>query len=424
MASPELAPSPAARTKAAAKTRTIRFGLIGVGGVGSVHRAAIHQFETAGAAKLIAVADPHAGHLGTEKAALESNGVRWHLDYREMLRHEPDLDAVVIATPIPYHFEMAQACLERGIYVHMEKPPTPMLHQLESLIAQDPLDKVSVGFQLIGAQCLQSLKQMIADGALGELVSIRAGCCWPRTDRYYNRAGWAGRMVFENKPVFDGPATNAMAHVIHNIMYLAGESRHGFGLPIEVKGELYRARAIESYDTAFLGGTFPAGINFSVALTHATRQELLFKIMVQGTKGWARLSEDGARLESSVGIACERSQSTQELIDLNYANFLGVLNGDQKRFNSCLKDTRGYVAATNAMLVSSQGIHQIDPKHFTTYNHAEDRGLEVFGLREAVEETVRTGKSFGEQGLPWASATPNIYPITPELSLAELGDYE
>ena len=43
-------------------------------------------------------------------------------DYAEMLA-DPELDAVVIATPVPTHYALAKQALESGKHVLVEKPP-------------------------------------------------------------------------------------------------------------------------------------------------------------------------------------------------------------------------------------------------------------------------------------------------------------
>jgi predicted dehydrogenase len=220
-------------------------------------------------------------------------------------------------------------------------------------------------------------------------------------------------MELDSAPVFDGPATNAFAHLVHNIMYFAGAGRDGFAAPVEVEGELYRARPIESYDTASLRGKFASGAEFSLAVTHATEEALPFKIEVRGTAGWARLTEDGAKLESSVGASCECPQSTQELLDINYTNFLDVLEGKAAHYLTRLADTRGYVAATNAMLTSSGGIHTIPAASCRQYMHDGSGGYDVQNLRAAIEESFSSGRLFDEQGLPWATAKPKVVQISP-----------
>lgn len=393
-----------------------KFALFGAGGVGAYHLAAIERQERKGAARLVAVADPTADRMPERKAQLQGRGVRWHMDYLDLLREEAELDAVVVATPIPFHYEMAKACIERGVFVHLEKPPVPLVHQLETLIRADEMQRVSVGFQMIGSRCIQALKELIVEGRIGELREIRAGGCWPRTDGYYNRASWAGRLMLDGKPVLDGPATNALAHVIHSLHYLAGEGRDEFAVAEEVSGELYRARRIESYDAACMRGRFASRILFSVAVAHATEAALPFQLSVRGTDGWARLSNDGAVLEATCGTELHEPETTQELIDRDYDQLIEVIEGRRERFATCLEDTRGYVSATNGMFVSSGGIHDIDPSAARTWQGEDGLGFNVANLRDAVEESLLAGTLFSEQGLSWAIASPIIVPLdSPDL---------
>jgi predicted dehydrogenase len=385
----------------------VRFGLVGVGGVGAYHLATIDALAREGLAEVVAVADPTVEKLAAEKAQLEGRGVRWYLDYREMLNTETALDAVTIATPIPFHLEMAHACIARGLFTHLEKPPVPLIQQLESLIAADSKRRVAVGFQMIVLRNVQELKNLITAGKLGEIRDVRACGCWPRLDGYYNRASWSGKMRLRGEPVFDGPATNALAHLIHNIMFLASPQPDEFDAPAEVRGELYRARAIESYDTACLRGRFRSGVNFSAAFTHATEEQLLWKIAVHGSKGSALISNDGALLESDFGKT-ECPESTLELLNKNYRQFVGFVRGAEPRASSHLGDTRGYVLATNGALVSSGGIHSIGGEWIRSYKRGEDTGFDVAGLRDAVQKSLDTGSNFSELGLPWAVATQPV----------------
>jgi len=384
----------------------IQFALIGVGGIGAYHREAVEALERKGAARLVAVADPTVAKLPKAKAELESRGVRWYLDYRDMLRDESALQAVAIATPIHFHYEMTRACVERGLFVQLEKPPVPTLPQFEELVRLDLRNRVSVGFQMVGSKCMQQLKQLLCDGSLGVLREIRAAACWPRQDNYYTRANWAGRMTVNGEPVFDGPATHALAHLTQNIMYLAAACRNDFTVPNEIEGDLYRARRIESYDTAWMRGRFESGASFNLARTHATEEPLPFRLEVLGTEGWARVSEDGARLETSTDLSCDCSETTQELIDVSYAQFIEVAQGREGRFRTRLIDTRGYMTSVCSLLSASGGIRDIHPAEIRSYEKDGSGGFDVAGLREAIEDTLRTGRSFSEQGCRWAAGQP------------------
>ena len=385
---------------------TASLALIGVGGIGSYHLASMQKLEQRGLARVVSIVEPMVERFPELKRDLEARGVRWYLNYQDMLQDESDLDAVTIATPIALHLPMALACLDRGLFVNLEKPPVPLVQQLEDLIRADTDQRVTVGFQMVVSRCVQRMKELIAEGAIGEVRSIRAAGCWPRLSRYYQRTGWAGKMIFNGEPVFDGPATNALAHLVHNIMFLAGPTRTDSAVPVEVQGELYRARPIESYDVACLRGTFASGVDFSMAVTHATKKPMPFKMEVRGTGGWLRLSEDGAVLETSAGESLCCPDSTQQLLDLCHEQFVDVMRNEHARTHTTLKDTTGYVRATNGLLLSSGGIHDIDPEWVDQYGEPGDVGYHVRGLHQAVEQVLADGRLFSEMGFDWAVARP------------------
>ena len=384
----------------------VAVALIGAGGIGGYHLASIRQLEARGLVRLVGVVEPNAARFTDLKRELQSHGTRWYLDYRDLLREEAQLDAVTIATPIALHLPMALACLERQTFVNLEKPPAPLIQQLNALIRADVHERVTVGFQMILSRCVQRMKQLIVEGAIGELQSLRAGGCWPRLDPYYQRAAWAGKLTLDGQPVFDGPATNALAHLVHNIMFLAGPGTAGFAVPTEVEGELYRARPIESYDAACLRGTFPSGVDFCLAVTHATREFLPFKLEARGSRGSLLLSDDGARLETSTGESMLAPDSTHQLLDVCHRQLIDVARGTGQRPHTTLRDTTGYVRATNGLLLSSGGIHDIAHPWVEEYEEGGEIGFNVRGLCKAIERVFREGRLFSELNLPWAVASP------------------
>ncbi len=386
----------------------LRYALVGTTVIGAYHLAAIQQMEREGSVCLAAAADPVLARLPDLRAELEGRGVRIYLDHAEMLRSEPDLDVVVIAAPIPFHLEMTLACLEKGVFVYLEKPPVPLIQQWEMLCAADKQRRVGVGFQMIVSRWVEAIKQAVVAGKLGELREIRIGACWPRLDPYYKRNGAAGKMSVGGKPVFDGPATNAMAHLIHNAMFLASSQTGGYAVPLEIAAELYRARPIESYDVACLRGRLDSGVTFTAALAHATEEALPFLFEVRGSDGWVRVSDDGGRFESSFPCEIGGAETAEELIEKTHRQFLAFVRGEAAGPATSLLDTRGYLLATNGALLSSGGIHSIDPPYTRTYPPGEGTGYDVPGLREAVMESVKTGALFSELGVPWSVKTPPI----------------
>ena len=261
---------------------------------------------------------------------------------------------------------------------------------------------------MIFSRAVQAVKNGIVNGALGDVREIRIAGCWPRMDSYYNRASWSGKMRLGETPVFDGPASNAMAHLIHNAMFFASPEAGKFDSPISVQGELYRARPIPSYDVACLRGKFASGSTFTAALTHATQTAFPYELEVIGSAGRAHIYDNGTKLESDVLPASDCSESTEDLIYATYQVFLQSATEGNHCGGTCLRDSRGYVLATNGMLISSGGIHPIGANFKQVYDQGDDRGYNVTGLAESVGTALKTGQLFSEQKLPWAVATEPV----------------
>lgn len=381
-------------------------GLIGIGGMGEAHLGALTSLEEEGAVRVVATAEAATERLAPKIAILQARGVRCYSKYEEMLACE-ELDAVVIATPIFLHAEMARKCIERGVYVYLEKPPMPLIQQLNEMIKLDEHNRVRLVFQMISSDFIQELKKWVVEGKLGKIQDIHISACWPRTDSYYNRNNWAGKMVIGNSPVFDGPATNALAHLIQNAMFLAGESLHEFAALDEIQAELYRVRPIESYDLVCMRGTFPSGIKLVAALTHATQELRPFRLRIRGTKGWAEISKDGQVMESSFGRQTCAEPHPQAWKN-SYRNFIATVNGQASVPGTRLKDTRGYLTATNGALLSSGEIFSVDKAYWRVYGTNENRGYDLPGLTDLIDQVYSSGLLFSELGAPWAKPTSLI----------------
>ena len=384
---------------------TLKFAVIGCGGIGNVHRACVAELESHGLAHLVAVADPYPAKFPLEAAALADHGKRWYLDYREMLMRE-DLDVVIIAAPIHLHFDMAQACLEAGVRILLEKPPVPLSAQLEKLIDMDPEGSVWASFQMIHTTPVQQAKAMIRAGQLGEIQSIRACGFWSRKSTYYQRASWAGKLVQQGAVVFDGPATNALAHLIHNAMYL-GTDEPGFTVADRVEAEFYRIRPIESYDLLSMRAQLASGVQFVAAFTHATHHSQPFFLEVTGTKGTVRIEEGVHEAISSLQVPVVPRETGASPFQILYHDFIGALREGKASPRTLLADARGYVQLTNGALISSGGIRDVPLSFIDTAGHGVETSYSIPGLDRILAEAVRADSLVSEMNAPWT------HPVVP-----------
>ena len=105
----------------------IRAAVIGVGYLGRFHA---QKYAALPSCELVAVAD---GRQEVRDAVAAEVKTRAVADYRELLGQ---VDAVSVVTPTPAHFAIADAFLDAGAHVLVEKPITETPEQARALIAR------------------------------------------------------------------------------------------------------------------------------------------------------------------------------------------------------------------------------------------------------------------------------------------------
>ncbi len=108
-----------------------------------------------------------------EEFARRYPGARVTGDFAEMIAAD-DLDAVVIATPVPTHFPLAKAALEAGKHVFVEKPPAMRAAEMEELIAIAERQGLVLmpGHLLLYHPGVQKLKELVEEGELGDVLVV------------------------------------------------------------------------------------------------------------------------------------------------------------------------------------------------------------------------------------------------------------
>jgi predicted dehydrogenase len=93
--------------------------------------------------------------------------------YDELLE-DPDLDAVVIVTPVSTHYELAAAALEAGKHVLVEKPLAASSAQAADLIelASERSLVLLPGHTFLYSPPVIKVKELLDEGALGEIYFI------------------------------------------------------------------------------------------------------------------------------------------------------------------------------------------------------------------------------------------------------------
>jgi predicted dehydrogenase len=94
-------------------------------------------------------------------------------DFDELLA-AADVDAVVIATPVPTHYPLARAALAAGKHVFVEKPPAMRVAEMEELVGLAEAEGLVLmpGHLLLYHPAVQKLKELIDARELGEVLVV------------------------------------------------------------------------------------------------------------------------------------------------------------------------------------------------------------------------------------------------------------
>ncbi len=102
-------------------------------------------------------------------------GVATTTRFEDLLENET-IQAIVIATPVRFHYSMAKACLEKGKHVFIEKPMARTEAAAMELveISKSRGLVIMVGHTFLVSPAVRRMKEIIDSGDIGEVQYITA----------------------------------------------------------------------------------------------------------------------------------------------------------------------------------------------------------------------------------------------------------
>lgn len=208
-------------------------------------------------------------------------------------------DVVHVTTPHHQHEPVTRELLAAGVNVLQEKPLANTLVAAQSIVdaAEQSSAKVGICLQNRYNAPNQALKQILDEGALGEITGAYASVVWARTPDYYQARPWRGRWAEAG----GGLLINQALHTLDLLQWLLGE-------PTDVRGNASTIRyrgVIEVEDSTQALFTHPARegqgeftSTFVGSLTNAVHRHV--ELEVYGSKGTATMA-DGLHVRYSDG---------------------------------------------------------------------------------------------------------------------------
>ncbi|MCS6862039.1 MAG: Gfo/Idh/MocA family oxidoreductase [Abditibacteriales bacterium] len=158
------------QSKPVSPNSRIHLGLIGCGSMG---RANLHHCAQYPDVVVTGACDVWKERRDATVAQFKDS-CKPYSDFREMLQ-QPDLDAVIIATPPHWHALMAIAACEAGKDFYLQKPMT--LHLAESLAVRNAVKRhnriTQIGTQIHASENYRRVVEFIRSGNLGKVGVVR-----------------------------------------------------------------------------------------------------------------------------------------------------------------------------------------------------------------------------------------------------------
>jgi predicted dehydrogenase len=211
------------------------------------------------------------------RAFADQHGLRLVSDYEAALA-DPDIDAVVLATPHTQHAAQVIASARAGKHVFTEKPFALTRASAEAAVnACASAGRVlAVGFNWRYQPALQEIKRMVQDGRLGRLLHIEGNFNGPSVYRF-SKEHW--RQQREQGPA--GGMTGRGVHVVDAMLHLAGHIESVFAQ----SDRLVLDHGLD--DTTSMLFRFQTGATGYLGTVIATAE--CWRMQVFGSKGWAKV---------------------------------------------------------------------------------------------------------------------------------------
>ena len=245
----------AALLSAQSPNDSVRVALIGVGNRGSY---LLRNMLKVPGVKLVAICDIDPANLkaAIDQATAAGHSPEGYAEYRKLLDRK-DIDAVVIATPVDFHKEMAIASLEIGKNVYCEKPMalTPEDCRQVTNTAASAKGIFQAGFQLRHDPNRAASMEFIKKGGIGKVLFLQG---YRNTGDLPRKTLW----YFDRTRSGDNIVEQA-CHIIDLMVWAAGShplSAYGTGGVNLYKNEPPGRTTMDNYTVIY---EFPGDIRFT-----------------------------------------------------------------------------------------------------------------------------------------------------------------
>ncbi len=330
----------------------------------------------------------------------------------------PNTDVLTVPIGIHQHRPVTCQALERGLHVYCEKPAAGTVQEVDAMLESEKRSgkKLAIGFQFLYSHAIEQIKDRLSHGRLGNVRSISLSCNWPRSERYYTRNAWAGKLRQDDDWILDTPANNATSHFLMNLLYLASAEPGHAATPSNMTAELYRANQIESADLTQMRFETDTKTRCFVTFAHCSDHRTGPFLHLEAEKGRVKWEGDAGQTMIEYDSGAQESFNSMTHDFWRYDIFLDFAQAiAQDGTPLCTaKVARAQTLCINAMHESCPQIHTV-PEEFVHYvtdiedypPRGEERFRRIVGLDSLLLKCFETRSFLSELQVPWGKAARN-----------------
>ncbi|MFZ5829788.1 MAG: Gfo/Idh/MocA family oxidoreductase, partial [Planctomycetota bacterium] len=224
-----------------ARSAELGIGVIGAGRAGMIH-ARNFAFGRIAGARLVAVVDPVEAAL--RQAREELQVPRTCSDFREGIS-DPDVGALVVATPSVDHCEIVVAAAQAGKHILCEKPMAMNAAECDAMLAavERAGVKLQIGFMRRFDAGFVAAKQRVDAGEIGRVVLVKSLTHGPTTPK-----PWMYDIRKSN-----GPLSEVNSHDIDTLRWFSGsEFEEVYAIAGNYRSPAAREQFPDFYDNVVL----------------------------------------------------------------------------------------------------------------------------------------------------------------------------
>ncbi|MBP3580084.1 MAG: Gfo/Idh/MocA family oxidoreductase [Clostridia bacterium] len=154
----------------------VKWGVIGCGGIAD--RRTIPGMMLSDKVELVAVMD---ANMDVAEKCKEKYGAKYAFSNFEDVLAVSEIEAVYIASPVFFHKEQAIKAAKAKKHILLEKPVALTVAEAEEIkkACEENNVKISIGFLMRFHEYHQKIREIIAEGKIGNVVSMRGQfTCW------------------------------------------------------------------------------------------------------------------------------------------------------------------------------------------------------------------------------------------------------